>query len=85
MDLYLDGVLQESAWREDCIIPDMESFITLRRNTSGLRPSFVLSEFAAGVDLPDEVVEHPFVRAMEDAANDWVAWTNVSQTVFSGN
>ena len=57
---------------------DVESYIILRRETSALRPSFVLIELAAGIDLPDMVVEHPVVKSMEVAINDWVSWTNVS-------
>ncbi|KAK7690901.1 hypothetical protein QCA50_006003 [Cerrena zonata] len=75
MDQYLDGVVYEVTSRE-CDILDSQHYTTLRRKTSGLYPSFVLTEFAAGLDLPDEVTDNPAIRSMEDAANDWVSWTN---------
>ena len=56
----------------------MESYVALRRATSGVRPSFVLIEFAAGIDLPSTVIEHPIIQSMETSVNDWVSWTNVS-------
>jgi hypothetical protein len=61
---------------------DLASYITLRRDTVAMRPCCSLIEFAAGIDLPDEVVSHPVFKAMEDAANDHVSWTN---DIFSYN
>ena len=78
MELYLDGVVQEAESRESSYVYEMEDYATLRRDTSGLRPSFVLAEFAAGLDLPDNVTDNPKIKALEDAVNDWVSWTNVS-------
>ncbi|KAG1820887.1 isoprenoid synthase domain-containing protein [Suillus subaureus] len=40
---------------------------------SGIKPCFALIEFVAGIDLPDEVMSHPVVKALEDATNDHVA------------
>ena len=32
---------------------------------------------AYDLDIPDEVMEHPVITSLADAANDFVAWTNV--------
>lgn len=78
MDLYLQAVTQQAADRTDKAIPDLETYIALRRDTSACRPCFALMEFVAGVDLPDEVAQHPTILAMEEATNDLVSWSNVS-------
>ncbi|KAF9237782.1 isoprenoid synthase domain-containing protein [Melanogaster broomeanus] len=57
-------------------IPDLESYIALRRNTSGMKPSFALVEYAARIDLSDEVQAHPVIKGMEEAANDFASWSN---------
>ncbi|KAK7690879.1 hypothetical protein QCA50_005981 [Cerrena zonata] len=75
---YVNGVVKQAGNRDEDSIPDLESYVSLRRETSALRPSFVLIEFAAGIDLPDEVVDHPLIRSMEMAVNDWTSWTNAS-------
>lgn len=90
MDIYLDGVVEQAVCREKGSILDTESYTILRRKTSGVWPCFALIEFAARIDLPDAVVEHPLIRSMEEATNDWISWTNVSgillvYTVFSIN
>ncbi|KAG1869199.1 isoprenoid synthase domain-containing protein [Suillus tomentosus] len=41
-----------------------------------------LTQPRARIDLPDEVVSHPVIMAMEDAANDHVAFSN---DIFSYN
>ena len=49
------------------------------RDTSGCKTGFAFIEYAANIDLPFEVVEHPIIKAMSDATNDLVSWANVSQ------
>jgi hypothetical protein len=77
MDLFFTAVAQQSAHRAKRILPDLESYIPLRRDTSGCKPCFALIEYAAGMDLPSEVVNHPTIRALEEATNDLVTWSNV--------
>ncbi|TFK73275.1 terpenoid synthase [Pluteus cervinus] len=82
MKLFFTAVAQEARHRERGIIPDLEAYITLRRDTSGCKPCFQLIEFAAGIDLPDEVINHPTILALEEATNDLVTWSN---DIFSYN
>lgn len=46
--------------------------LQIRRDTSGCKPSFDLIEYAMRLDLPDFVVEHPIIKALNQAANDLV-------------
>lgn len=61
---------------------NLTSYAAPRRDLTGSKYCFVLVEYAARIDLPDEVVSHPVIMAMEDAANDYIAWSN---DIFSHN
>ena len=59
---------------------DLETYMVLRRDTSGCKPCFALIEYAAGIDLPDEVACHPVIRILEESANACISWSNVRQS-----
>ncbi|KAG8212951.1 isoprenoid synthase domain-containing protein [Butyriboletus roseoflavus] len=82
MDLFFIAVAKQADDRANGRIPDLESYITVRRDTSGCKPCFALIEYAARIDLPDEVMSHPVIMAMEEATNDLVTWSN---DIFSYN
>lgn len=75
--VFVNAITEQAIDRAGHHTLDIESYIALRRNTGAMRPVFALIEFANGLDLPNEVIEHPLLQSMEDAANDFVAWTNV--------
>ena len=78
MDLFFIAVVKQADDRANGRIPDLESYITVRRDTSGCKPCFALIEYAARIDLPDEIMSHPVIMAMEESTNDLVTWSNVS-------
>ena len=78
MDLFFIAVAKQADDRAKGRIPDLESYITVRRDTSGCKPCFALIEYAARIDLPDEVMSHPVIMAMEESTNDLVTWSNVN-------
>ncbi|KAG2066193.1 terpenoid synthase [Suillus decipiens] len=55
---------------------DLESYIALRRHLVALKICDPLIEFVARINLPDEVVSHPVIKALEDAVNDHASWSN---------
>ena len=89
---------QQALDRATGVIPDLESYIALRRDTSGCKPCWALIECkffplasahrlilmkrlcldAENLDIPDEVMEHPLICNLGEAANDLVTWSNVS-------
>ncbi|KAG2128257.1 isoprenoid synthase domain-containing protein [Suillus clintonianus] len=75
-DLYFIAAAKEVDHPAKGHIHDLESYITFRRDTSGCKCCFALIEYAAQIDLPDEVVSHPVMMATEGAANDHVSWVN---------
>ncbi|KAG1731134.1 isoprenoid synthase domain-containing protein [Suillus lakei] len=82
MNLFFIAVAKQADDRTNGHVPDLETYIAMRRNTGGCLPCFTLIEYAAQIDLPDEVMSHPVILAMEEAANDHICWTN---DIFSYN
>lgn len=78
MDLFFQAITIQAKDRREGVIPDLDSYIGVRRDTSGCKPCWALIEYANGLDLPDEVMDHPVVKALGEAANDLVTWSNVS-------
>ncbi|KAH9478347.1 Sesquiterpene synthase Agr1 [Psilocybe cubensis] len=81
-DFFFQSVTQQALDRAAGVIPDLESYIALRRDTSGCKPCWALIEYASNLDIPDEVMEHPTILALGEAANDLVTWSN---DIFSYN
>ena len=77
MDLFFKAITIQARDRAAETIPDLEDYIAVRRDTSGCKSCWVLIEYASGLDLPDEVIEHPVIQSLGEAANDLVAWSNV--------
>lgn len=77
-DLFFYAVTQQAADRRAGVIPDINSYITLRRDTSGCKPCWALIEYANDLDIPDDVMEHEVLETLGEAANDLVTWSNVS-------
>ena len=82
MDDYYAACEKQTEDREKGITPDLDTFIRIRADTGGCRPCFVLHEFAADLDLPLEVTEHPVLLALEQAANALVTSSNVRLKFF---
>eukprot|EP00753_Platysulcus_tardus_P013398 PLAT3672.1.p1 GENE.PLAT3672.1~~PLAT3672.1.p1 ORF type:complete len:412 (-),score=-36.47 PLAT3672.1:340-1575(-) len=82
LSFFFEAVHKQAQDRDAGIIPDLESYIDVRRDTSGCKPVFDLMEYALGIDLPDYVVEHPVIKALNQGTNDLVTWSN---DIFSYN
>ncbi|KAI0701357.1 terpenoid synthase [Cytidiella melzeri] len=82
MDFFFQAVTQQAVDREAGVVPDLESYISLRRDTSGCKPCWALIEYAYNLHIPDEVMDHPIIRNLGEAANDLVTWSN---DIFSYN
>lgn len=81
-DLFFQAVTQQAKDRHSGDVQDLESYIALRRNTSGCKPCWALIEYAYGLDIPDVVMAHQSLEDMGEAANDIVTWSN---DIFSYN
>ena len=76
--LYLNAVTREAQLREHGEVLDLDLFEKLRRDYSSVSVSLVISGYALGIDLPDEVFNHPAFTTMYLAATDMVCMSNVS-------
>ena len=80
METFFQAVHQQACHRADGTIPDLDAFISVRRETSACKPLFDLIEYTLDLELPEDVVEHPVILALSRNANDYISWSNVSAT-----
>lgn len=80
--MFFEAVHVQASDREKGIVEDLESYIELRRDTSGCKPVFDLVEYSLDINLPDAVVNHPVVKALNQSSNDLVTWSNVRKLFF---
>ncbi|KAI9460024.1 isoprenoid synthase domain-containing protein [Russula earlei] len=76
MQMFFQAVQQQALCRADGIVSDLETYIDMRRDTSGCKPVFDLIEYSLDLELPDAVIEHPVIAALNQGANDLVTWSN---------
>ncbi|KIK65237.1 hypothetical protein GYMLUDRAFT_240529 [Collybiopsis luxurians FD-317 M1] len=76
MDLFFQAVNKQAHYRQVQSIPDLDSYISERRDTSGLKPCWALVEYANNLHIPDHILNSPILREMEDIANDVICYTN---------
>lgn len=76
LGFFFEAVNIQARARDAGVVPDLESYIDVRRDTSGCRPCWVLIEYGLGIDLPDFVAEHPIMKALNQSTNDLVTWSN---------
>jgi hypothetical protein len=71
----LNGTAEQAEDRGTARIRDVKSYFEIRRRTIGALPSFTILEM--GMDLPDDVVEHPVIKALKALAVDMAIIANV--------
>ncbi|KAF5373605.1 hypothetical protein D9758_000965 [Tetrapyrgos nigripes] len=82
LGLFFEAVNIQATARDADVIPDLESYIDVRRDTSGCKPCWALIEYALGIDLPEFVAADPVIMALNQYTNDLVTWSN---DIFSYN
>jgi hypothetical protein len=78
MRTFFRAVQQEASFRTLGLVPDLETYMEMRRKTSACKLVFDLIEYSLDLELPDNVMGHPVIMALNQAANDLVTWSNVS-------
>jgi len=73
---YVNAVVVEAELRERHEVLDLASYMPLRRENSAVRFCFGLFGYVLGMDLPDEIFNHPVMMRMHFAAVDMVCWSN---------
>ena len=68
--------LWEAANRARGTVPDLETYLRMRRITGGILVDLDLIEVVEGLRLPPEVREHNIVRALARTSNNVACWAN---------
>lgn len=79
-DLYMDAVVQQAEDRTKNHIRTFESYLEVRRDTIGAKPSFAVLELE--MDLPDEVFNHPTLENLRMWVIDMLCIGNVRLFMF---
>ncbi|KIK65236.1 hypothetical protein GYMLUDRAFT_240528 [Collybiopsis luxurians FD-317 M1] len=70
MDLFFQAVNKQAQYRQAETIPDLDSYISERRDTSAMKTCWALIEYANNLHIPEYILNSPIIRRMEDIAND---------------
>ncbi|KAI9065747.1 terpenoid synthase [Trametes sanguinea] len=57
------------------VVPDLESYIDLRRDASGVKMLLDMIVYAGGLHIPQYVYEHPALRRLREDAGNIIAWS----------
>lgn len=75
---YIGANIRQAELRERGEVLDLDAFIRLRRENSGVPICIGIIGFIRGRDIPDEVFEHPVMTRLYLAAVDMVWLSNVT-------
>src|ERR1700734_1777014 len=75
-DAYAKSMILEAEDRVAGHQRTVNDYMILRRDTCGAKPTF--SFFGLGLNIPNEVFEHPLMISLIENATDLIAITNVS-------
>ncbi|KAG5726364.1 Germacradienol/germacrene D synthase [Termitomyces sp. T112] len=76
LEHYFEGIQIQAKSRDTSLSPDIESYITVRRNTSGHETCIALIEYALDIYLPDRVFEHDSIQELNRWTTNFVALSN---------
>ncbi len=71
---YTDAVVQQAADRDVHRIRDIEGYFEIRRETIGVKPSFIMT--GLHLSLPDMVMDDPVIKELTILAIDMVYIAN---------
>jgi 5-epi-alpha-selinene synthase len=73
---YLDATVWEAINRVQGTIPDLETYLVMRRLTNALQTDTCLIELAEATHLPPVVFKHQHLQRLLQASENIVAWSN---------
>ncbi|KAG1729305.1 isoprenoid synthase domain-containing protein [Suillus paluster] len=65
-------------------IPDLETYVDLRRDASGFRMMFHLIEYAGGLNLPERASSHRILKQLTDQACNIMTWSEDALSCAKG-
>lgn len=72
MIVYCQGALQHVDDYSAGHVPKISEMLDTRRQSIGALPMFPFVEFAYGLQLPDEVFQHPTIQTLQNLAVEFV-------------
>ncbi|KAF9528055.1 terpenoid synthase [Crepidotus variabilis] len=81
MEFYIESVAVEAKDRAEKRVRSVEEYLKLRRGTVAGHSMLALTEF--GLNLPDEVLNHPVIVALREAAVEMILIVNDMQSYIS--
>ena len=74
----IEAATEEAGYRDRDEVLDVDAYIRLRRINSAVYPSFAIMEAVLGIELSEEVHNHPILTRVCQSANDLIWLANVS-------
>jgi len=74
---YAVEIHTEAVLRDKSEVLDFSSYLSFRRETSGVRYTFDIVEYCLGLNLPQYVHDDPVFATASTAGMDLIFWTNV--------
>jgi hypothetical protein len=71
LELYCNGAVQQVVDSSDNRLPTVQEMMDTRRDSIASLPFFALMEYAEGINLPEEVFEHPAMKQLHRVATDF--------------
>jgi len=76
LGLFFDGRHVQSKHRQNGVIPTLQVYIDIRRDSSGLKPLMDFLEYTLDINLPDCVINNFTIRTLKQCVNDFCTWSN---------
>jgi hypothetical protein len=76
IELYFQGLREETRYRVPMIFPDMDTFMAIRTKAVNVLPMVNLAEAITGTVLPHEVIRHPFLDRLAWLTCRILSWSN---------
>nr|QOJ43464.1 MTPSL [Christella parasitica] len=73
---YFEGIKVQASFRAQVTIPDMESYMEIRRQASFTIPCFILMEYALGIELDEPTFYNPLIQELRNVALDYISLCN---------
>jgi hypothetical protein len=77
---YTQSVVEQAEDRDHNIIRTVDSYLAVRRDTIGAKPSFAVLEF--DMDLPNDVLKHPTMVSLTNTTIDLLILGNVGPIII---
>ncbi|EJF61988.1 terpenoid synthase [Dichomitus squalens LYAD-421 SS1] len=58
----------------ESVVPDLESYIAIRRDACGVKMLLDLIIYAGGLVIPPQIYDHPILRRLRQDAGNIIAW-----------